>query len=70
MKLRKWHELSAREIEVLKLLAEGLTNREIAQRLRLSVRTVDCHTDRIYTRLCVNNRVKAILAGREQGLIE
>lgn len=70
MKLRKWHELSVREIEVLRLLAEGLTNREIAQRLRLSVRTVDCHTDRIYTRLCVNNRVKAILAGREHGLIE
>ena len=69
MKLRKWHELSAREIEVLKLLAEGLTNSEIAQ-LRLSVRLWRLTDGRIYTRLCVNNRVNTIPRRRRSGLIE
>jgi class 3 adenylate cyclase/DNA-binding CsgD family transcriptional regulator len=49
--------LSRRELEVALLVAEGLTNAEIAERLTLSVRTVTSHLDHIYTRLGINSRV-------------
>jgi DNA-binding NarL/FixJ family response regulator len=49
--------LSRRELEVALLVAEGLTNAEIAERLTVSVRTVTSHLDHIYTRLGVNSRV-------------
>ena len=49
--------LSRREHEVALLVAEGLTNAEIAERLTVSVRTVTSHLDHIYTRLGINSRV-------------
>lgn len=49
--------LSRRELEVALLVAEGLTNAEIAERLTVSVRTVTSHLDHIYTRLGINSRV-------------
>jgi DNA-binding CsgD family transcriptional regulator len=49
--------LSPRELEVALLVAEGLTNAEIAERLTVSVRTVTSHLDHIYTRLGINSRV-------------
>ena len=61
--------LSAREIEVLHLLAEGLTNREIAQRLYLSPNTVRVHNFHIYGKLGVNNRTQAAARARELGLL-
>jgi LuxR family maltose regulon positive regulatory protein len=57
----EWFEpLSEREIEILQLLAEGLTNPEIATRLYLSLNTVKVHTRNIYGKLNVHNRAQAI----------
>ncbi len=58
--------LTAREIDVLRLLAEGLTNREIATRLFISQKTVGAHMAHIYAKLGVHSRVEA--AGRAQRL--
>jgi len=52
--------LSEREIEVLSLIADGLSNREIAERLVLSVGTVKVHTRNIYSKLNVGSRTQAI----------
>lgn len=56
--------LSKRELEVLHLIAEGLTNPEIASKLYLSLNTVKVHTRNIYSKLGVNNRTKAVTKGR------
>ena len=52
--------LTARESEILGLLTEGLTNKEIAQRLALSSRTVETHVARILAKLGVNTRARAV----------
>lgn len=51
--------LSARELEVLGLVGEGKTNRQIAEELYLSVRTVDRHVSRIFDKLGVSSRAAA-----------
>ena len=61
--------LSEREIEVLQLIAEGLTSREIATRLYLSANTVKVHTRNINSKLGVNNRVKAVVKARTLGIL-
>lgn len=61
--------LSERETEVLALLAEGLSNREIAQQLYLSPNTVRVHTHHIYGKLGVSNRTQAAAKGRALGLL-
>jgi LuxR family maltose regulon positive regulatory protein len=61
--------LSEREIEVLQLLAKGLTNQVIATRLFLPVNTVKAHTRNIYSKLGVNNRTQAVTRARALGLI-
>jgi LuxR family maltose regulon positive regulatory protein len=62
--------LSERELEVLALLQEGISNREIAERLFLSVGTVKRHTHNLYGKLEVSNRTQAIIRGQELGLLE
>jgi LuxR family transcriptional regulator, maltose regulon positive regulatory protein len=62
--------LSGREIEVLHLLAAGLANKEIAQRLHISVRTVKYHTTNIFMKLQVEKRAQAIVKAREVGLLK
>lgn len=52
--------LTARELEVMQHLAAGKTNREIAAKLFLSVRTVDRHVSRIFDKLGVNSRAAAV----------
>jgi LuxR family maltose regulon positive regulatory protein len=61
--------LSEREIEVLALLAEGLTNREIAARLYLSLNTVKVHARNIYGKIGVHNRTQAVARARVLGLL-
>lgn len=61
--------LSAREIEVLKLIAAGASNRDIAERLFLSIGTVKKHTDNIYSKLGAHRRTLAISRARELGLM-
>jgi len=62
-------QLSEREIEVLRLIAQGLTNQEIADQLVISLNTVKTHVKNILGRLQVSNRTQAAARAREQGLI-
>jgi len=61
--------LSERELDVLHLIADGLTNRAIANKLILSLNTVKGHTRRIYGKLGVNSRTQAIGKARAFGLL-
>ncbi len=62
--------LSARELEVLQLIAEGLSNNEIANRLYISLSTVKGHTSHIYGKLGVKNRSQAVAYAHSLGLIK
>ena len=62
-------ELSAREMEVLQLVAQGHSNREIARSLSLSINTVECHAKNIYRKLAVRSRAGAVYHARVQGLL-
>lgn len=57
--------LSGRELEVLQLIEQGLSNQKIADRLFLSLSTVKTHTSNIYSKLGVKNRVQALQKARE-----
>ena len=61
--------LSERELEVLGLVAQGLSNREIAKRLFITVGTVKTHAHNIYGKLGVNRRTEAVARARELGLV-
>jgi predicted ATPase/DNA-binding CsgD family transcriptional regulator len=61
--------LTAREIEVLRLLAKDLSNLQIAERLVVSRRTVDAHLRSIYDKLGVKSRAAALRAAQAQGLL-
>jgi DNA-binding NarL/FixJ family response regulator len=61
--------LSQRESEILRLVAEGLGNRDIAQRLFLSRYTVEAHIKHIYRKLAVSSRTQAMQAARQRGLL-
>jgi LuxR family maltose regulon positive regulatory protein len=61
--------LSQRELEVLQLLAEGLSNREISERLFLALDTVKGHNRKIFDKLQVQRRTEAIARARELGLL-
>ncbi|MFT0851641.1 response regulator transcription factor [Achromobacter sp. F4_2707] len=62
--------LSEREEQILCLVADGLTNREIAEHLFISRYTVESHVKRIYRKLSVSSRTMAVRAGRARGVIE
>ena len=62
--------LSEREIEILQLIAMGLTNQVIATRLYLSLHTVKVHARNIYAKLVVHNRTEAVNRARALGILD
>jgi DNA-binding NarL/FixJ family response regulator len=65
----KMSRLSRREKEVFRLFLEGLQSKEIAQQLRISIRTVDKHKEHIVSKLGVRNTLGLVLAGLRMGLV-
>jgi NarL family two-component system response regulator LiaR len=63
------HDLTEREMEVLRLLAHGLTNREIATELVVSEETVKTHVGNILAKLHLAHRTQAVIHALQQGLI-
>ena len=64
----KFPELTERELEVLRLISQGLNNSEIAQKLVLSPKTVRNHITNIFSKLQVADRAQAIVRAREEGV--
>jgi DNA-binding CsgD family transcriptional regulator len=63
-------DLSRREVEVLRLLAEGLTTREMADQLYISPKTADHHIQHIYTKIGVSNRASATLWAFQHDVVD
>ena len=61
--------LTDREIQVLRLLAEGHTNAEIGRRLFLSLRTVETHRGQLRSKLGLGSRAELVSYAREHGLV-
>jgi DNA-binding NarL/FixJ family response regulator len=64
-----YKDLSDREMQVLQVMAEGKTNKEIGYELGISQKTVEKHLESIYTKLKVNSRVEAAVLAVEKGLV-
>ena len=62
--------LTPREIDVLKLIVQGYTNRQIGEELTISVRTVEGHRANLSAKLGLKNRVELVRYAREQGLLD
>jgi len=61
--------ITKRELEILELIAEGLSNREIADKLFVSENTVKTHSSRLFDKLGAKRRTQAVQIGKEIGLI-
>ena len=61
--------ITKRELEILELIAQGLSNREIADRLFVSENTVKTHSSRLFDKLSAKRRTQAVQIGKEIGLI-
>jgi DNA-binding NarL/FixJ family response regulator len=67
---RRPERLTSREREVLTLVAEGLPNRVVAERLTLSLNTVRTHVQAVLTKLGAHSKLEAVAIARRQGLID
>ena len=61
--------ITPRELEILKLIAQGMSNREIAQKLFVSENTVKTHSSRVFDKLGAKRRTQAVQLGKEFGLL-
>lgn len=61
--------ITKRELEILGLIAQGLSNREIAEKLFVSENTVKTHSSRLFDKLSAKRRTQAVQRGKELGLI-
>jgi DNA-binding CsgD family transcriptional regulator len=61
--------ITRRELEILELIARGLSNREIAEQLFVSENTVKTHSSRLFEKLSARRRTQAVQLGKEFGLI-
>jgi DNA-binding NarL/FixJ family response regulator len=61
--------LTPREVDVLKLIARGLSNPDIADQLSISEATVKTHLNRVMTKLDLNSRAQAVVIAYETGLV-
>jgi DNA-binding CsgD family transcriptional regulator len=61
--------ITKRELEILALIAQGMSNREIAEKLFVSENTVKTHSSRLFDKLSVKRRTQAVQIGKEMGLI-
>jgi DNA-binding CsgD family transcriptional regulator len=61
--------ITKRELEILELIAQGLSNREIADKLFVSENTVKTHSSRLFDKLSARRRTQAVQIGKEMGLI-
>jgi len=67
---RKRHPLSAREQEVLRLVALGYTNQELAEHLHISIKTVETHKGRIKEKLSLSRRSDLVRYAMAEGLLD
>ncbi|MCP4962717.1 MAG: response regulator transcription factor, partial [Actinomycetia bacterium] len=63
-------DLTVRETEALRLLANGMSNREIASDMCVSEATAKTHVSRVLTKLGVRDRVQAVVLAYESGIVE
>ena len=61
--------ITRRELEILELIAQGLSNREIAEKLFVSENTVKTHSSRVFDKLGARRRTQAVQLGKEFGLL-
>lgn len=61
--------LTSRELEVLRLIAEGLSNKEMADRLFVSENTIKTHTSRVFDKLGASRRTQAVQLAKSQGIL-
>lgn len=64
------YDLNGQELKVLKYLTQGLSNKDISEKMFLSVGTVKNYISNIYSKLNVNNRASAIMKAMEESLVE
>jgi DNA-binding CsgD family transcriptional regulator len=68
-KKREDLSITPRELEILELIAKGMSNREIAQKLYVSENTVKTHSSRVFDKLGARRRTQAVQLGKEFGLL-
>ena len=68
-KKREDLSITRRELEILELIAQGMSNREIAEKLYVSENTVKTHSSRVFDKLGARRRTQAVQLGKEFGLL-